>query len=119
MNQTRVFAIFDDADNSSANFTARLLAEGIASRTDAKPLAIVWASRKYPGAKVTKGNQGIKLPRNSAAERAMYRVLSVCFPKADLPKPKASANKTDPVARLLKSFKALTPAEKRRFKAAI
>ena len=118
MNQTRVFAIFDDADNSSANFTARLLAEGIASRTDAKPLAIAWASRKYR-AKVTKGNQGDKLPRNSDAERAMYRVLSVCFPKADLPKPKASANKADPVARLLKSFKALTPAEKRRFKAAI
>lgn len=115
INRKAIFAVFNDADNSSASFTERLLALGIASVTDAKPLAMEWAAEKYK-AKVTQGQRGATLPRNSAAERAMYRVLGVCFPKADKPKAsKASANKQDVVEKLFKTWSALSAAEKRRF----
>ncbi|NBS71828.1 hypothetical protein EBT31_23365 [bacterium] len=117
LNRKAVFAVFDFADNSSASCAERLLALGIASRAEAKPLAMEWASKheKYK-AKITKGQRGLMLPRNSAAERAMYRVLDVCFPAADKPKTKkASANKQDAVEKLFKAWSALSGAEKRRF----
>jgi hypothetical protein len=41
------FAVFNKADNSSVEFLSQLLPLGIASRTDAKPLVIEWASKKY------------------------------------------------------------------------
>ena len=114
-----VFAVFNDADKQSASFTERLLALGIASRTDAKPLAMEWAAKKY-GASIEQGQRGAKLPRDSAAERAMNRVLQVCFPSADLPKShKQVVNKADPVAKLLKGYGELTAAQKRRFLAGI
>ena len=115
INRKAIYAVFNDADNSSASFTERLLALGIASRTDAKPLAIEWAASKYK-ATVVQGQRGATLPRNSAAERALYRVLDVCFPRADAPKShKATVDKTDPVAKLFKAWQGLTAAERRRF----
>ena len=115
LNRKAIFAVFNDADNESASFAERLLALGIASVSDAKPLAMEWAAEKYK-ARITQGQRGATLPRNSAAERAMYRVLGVCFPKADKPKThKATANKTDAVAKLFKAWSALSGAEKRRF----
>ena len=72
--------IFDAADNSSASFCAKLLQQGIGDRATAKPYAMLWAAQKY-GAKIIKGQRGDKLPRNSDAERAFYRVLNVCFPE--------------------------------------
>ena len=115
LNRKAIFAVFNDADTSSASFTERLLALGIASASDAKPLAMEWAAAKH-NARITQGQRGATLPRNSAAERAMYRVLGVCFPKADKPKTaKATANKTDAVAKLFKAWSALSGAEKRRF----
>ena len=115
INRKAIFAVFNDADTSSASFTERLLALGIASAADAKPLAMEWAAAKH-NARITQGQRGATLPRNSAAERAMYRVLGVCFPKADKPKTaKATANKTDAVSKLFKAWSALSGAEKRRF----
>ena len=115
LNRKAIFAVFKAADKSSASFAEDLLALGIASRTDAAPLAMEWAAAKH-NARITQGQRGATLPRNSAAERAMYRVLGVCFPKADKPKsPKATANKTDAVAKLFKAWSALSGAEKRRF----
>ena len=115
-NRVAVFAVFDLADKSSASFAERLLAEGIGSRADAKPLAIEWASEKYE-AKLKDGQRGVTfVKRNTDAERAMNRVLQVCFPSADLKKSgKPSANKVDEVAKLLKKYQALTAVEKRRF----
>ncbi len=117
-NRVAVFAVFDLADKSSASFAERLLAEGIGSRADAKPLAIEWASEKYE-AKLKDGQRGVTfVKRNTDAERAMNRVLQVCFPSADIAKPvsgKPSANKVDEVAKLLKKYQALTAVEKRRF----
>lgn len=120
INRTAVFAVFNDADNSSASLTERLIALGLATRADAKPFAMEWAAKKY-GAKIVQGQRGAKLPRDSAAERAMNRVLGIVFPTADRPKTKAQRanNKTDAVAKLLKSYNALTAAEKRRFLASL
>jgi hypothetical protein len=113
-----VFAVFNVADKSSASFAEQLLALGIGSRADAKPLAIEWASKKYD-AKLKEGQRGVTfVKRNTDAEKAMNRVLQVCFPSADIAKPvsaKPSANKVDEVAKLLKKYQALTAVEKRRF----
>ena len=114
INKQAVFTVFDDADSESASFAERLIKLGIGDKATAKPLAMEWASKKYK-ARITKGQRGYMLPRNSDAERAMYRVLDVCFPKADAPKNKPVNNKTDAVASLAKKYAALTGAEKRRF----
>ena len=117
-NRDAVFAVFNVADKSSASFAEQLLALGIGSRADAKPLAIEWASKKYD-AKLKEGQRGVTfVKRNTDAEKAMNRVLQVCFPSADIAKPvsaKPSANKVDEVAKLLKKYQALTAVEKRRF----
>ena len=121
-NKVAVFKVFSDADNSSANFTERLLTLGIASRKEAKPLCMEWASGKYKEP-TRMGNQGLTFKRRStAAERAMNRVLDVCYPAVDAPKPKTKtkiSKKTDPVTKLVKSYQALTAAQKRRFLASV
>lgn len=114
INKTAIFAVFTDADNQSASFAERLMALGIATRTDAKPFAMEWAAAKYR-VKIEQGQRGAKLPRDSAAEKAMNRVLSLCFPAVDMPKAKAKSSSTDPVAKLLSAYAKLTPAEKRSF----
>lgn len=119
INTTAIFAVFTDADNQSASFADRLLTLGIASRKDARPFAMQWAAKKY-GVPIVKGLQGDKLPRDSAAEKAMNRVLALCFPSVDLPRANKSANnKTDAVKSLVTRYTKLTPAEKRRFLASI
>lgn len=69
--------VFDDADNSSAGFAARLMEQGIGDRETARPYAQLWAVNKY-------GN----IKHNSAGEQAMYRVPRRCFPKDELPQAK-------------------------------
>ena len=115
-NRNAVYAVFNLADKSSVSFAEQLLEQGIASRAEAKPFAITWASEKYE-AKLKNGQRGVTfVKRNTDAERAMNRVLQVCFPSADLKKSgKATANKVDAVAKLLKGYTALTAVEKRRF----
>ena len=116
-NRKAVYAVFNLADKESASFAESLMELGIASRTDARPLAMEWAADKYK-VKITQGQRGAMLPRNSAAEQAAKRVLQVCYPSADAPKPKtpkATANKTDAVDLVLKKYKALSASEKRRF----
>ena len=115
-NRSAVFAVFNLADKESASFAEQLLELGIASRADARPLAMEWASKKY-GVAIKDGQRGLTfVKRDTDAERAMNRVLQVCFPSADKPKtPKATANKTDAVELVLKKYKALSASEKRRF----
>ena len=117
--KSAAFAIFDEADKSSASFAERLMALGIGDRATAKPLAMVWASKKYK-AEIVEGQRGDKLPRDSAAEKAMHRVLAACFPSVDLPKAEAAGRASvDPVKKLLKAYAALSGGEKRAFKAAL
>ena len=111
--------MFDLADNLSASLADYLFSLGLSDRATAKPFAMRWAAKKY-GATIEQGQRGDKLPRDSAAEKAMNRALAQCFPATDLPKATpAASNQTDVVAKLLKAYAKLTPAEKRKFKAAI
>lgn len=113
INKSAVFAVFNDADKLSASFADRLLSLGLADKAMAKPFALEWAGKKY-GEDVTDG----KLPRNSAAERAMYRVLGVCFPSADQPTAQKSGNANpSKVEKLLAAYLKLDGAQKRSFKA--
>ena len=118
-NRTAVYAVFNDADNESASFAVRLMELGIASRAEAKPFAMDWASKKHNNEPIKMGQRGMTfVRRDTNAEKAMNRVLQVCFPSADIAKPvsaKPSANKVDEVAKLLKKYQALTAVEKRRF----
>ena len=80
-----------------------------------------WASKKYGVAlkESTKGGMTFAT-RNSDAERAMYRVLAVCFPSVDLVKAKGGrAHTKSAVEKLLDAYAKLSPAEKRSFKAAL
>ena len=112
INTTAINAVFELVDNQSTSFTEKLFALGVCTRAIARPLAVQWAATKY-GVKVIKGQRGDTLPRFSAAEQAVKRVLDVCFPSAERPQ---SANKADVVTSLLKKYAALTGAEKRRFR---
>ena len=122
MNRTKIFAIFNLADSESASFAEQLMALSIASRAEARPFAVEWASKKYHEPIKQDGQRGATFKRRgTAAEQAVTRVLQVCYPSADKPaKPKAkTSNKTDPVKRLLDAYAKLTGAEKRRFKNAL
>ena len=115
INTIAINAVFELVDNQSTSFTEKLFALGVCTRAIARPLAVQWAATKY-GVKVIKGQRGDTLPRFSAAEQAVKRVLDVCFPSAERPQSTSkSANKTDAVTSLLKKYAALTGAEKRRF----
>lgn len=116
MNRNAIYRIFDLADNSSASFAEQLLALGIASRSDARPFAMEWASKKHREP-MKNGQRGLTFTRRgTAAEQAVTRVLQVCFPSADKPKAKRkSVNKVDAVAQLFAKWEALSGAEKRRF----
>ena len=115
-NRVAVYAVFDVADKSSASFAEQLLALGIGSRSDARPLAMEWASKKYKVA-IKEGQRGMTfVKRDTDAEKAMNRVLQVCFPSADLKKSgKATVNKVDAVAKLVEKYNTLSASEKRRF----
>jgi hypothetical protein len=108
-------AIFTRVDATTAGFADQLAKIGL-DRKEAKPYAMAWAAEKY-SARLEEGQRGFKLPRNSDAERAYYRVLNAVFPAEASPFAKASSGNADPVAKLLKAFGKLTAGEKRSFKA--
>lgn len=114
INTIAINAVFEAVDKSSTSFTERLLALGVGTRAIAYPLAMQWASKRYND-KIVSGQRGDRLTRDSAADKAMRRVLDVCFPSAERPQSTKSANKVDVVTSLLKKYAALTGAEKRRF----
>jgi hypothetical protein len=115
INTTAINAVFEAVDNTSTSFTERLFVLGVCTRAIARPLAMQWAAKKY-NVRVVAGQRGDTLPRDSAADKAMRRVLDVCFPNADAPRSQVtSAKKVDPVVTLVKKYAALTGAEKRRF----
>ena len=111
-------ALFTRIDESTENFAVQAAKLGLGTRADAKPFAMAWAAQKY-GARLEEGQRGYKLPRDSAAEKAYYRVLNAIYPsEASVSAGKGAVNReTDPVARLLKAFAKLSAGEKRSFKA--
>ena len=111
-----VHKVLTDADNMSLNFAERLFALGIADKKTAKPFAMHWAAKKYD-AKIELGQRGEKLPRDSAAEKAFYRVLKLCFPDVDTKETKAVTIKATKTAldKALAAFAKLSADEKEVF----
>ena len=117
INKTKVFAIFQDADNVQASLATRLFDEGIYDRTQALPLVIEFVEQKYK-VKATMGQRGLMFEKNSASEQAKKRILANCFETA--PKTKANTqNKKDPIDALLAKIKALPKSAQKRIKDAI
>jgi hypothetical protein len=116
INKNTVFAIFNDADNSTANFATRLFNAGVFDKATARALAVEWAAAKY-NQKIIKGQRGDTLAQDSAGLQAVTRVLRACFESA--PANKSQSNKTDPVKSLLARYTKLSKAEQRRFLASI
>lgn len=112
------FAVFNKADDVSVNLLSELLVLGIASRTDAKPLVIEWASKKY-NCKPYEGQRGLTFKQGSTARMAMNRVLDRIFGGETKPTTSKVSNKVDPVKSLVTRFSKLTAAEKRRFLASV
>lgn len=115
-NNKDVHKVFTDADNASLNFADRLFALGIADKKTAKPFAMHWAAKKYD-AKIEIGQRGEKLPRDSAAEKAFYRVLKLCFPDVDTKAEKSVTIKATKSAleKALAAFAKLSETEKDEF----
>ena len=116
-----VHKVFTDADNASLNFADRLFALGIGDKKTAKPFAMHWAAKKYSTAenpvKIENGQRGQKLPRDSAAEKAFYRVLKLCFPDVDVKAEKSVTIKATKTAleKALAAFAKLSENEKDEF----
>lgn len=103
--------IFNDADNSATGFLERLMAQGLGDRATARPYVLRWASAKY-GVKIVEGQRGEKLPKDSAADLAVKRVLEACYGPATA---SASSGKGEPTLVKIKAveraaFKALIAA---------
>lgn len=110
---TAIADIFNAADNSATGFLERLMAQGLGDRATARPYALRWAAQKY-GEKIVEGQRGEKLPKDSAADEAVKRVLTACYGPATAP---ASSGKGEPTkvrisAAERAAFKALVAAEK-------
>jgi hypothetical protein len=79
---TAVAAVFNDADNSAANFLARLMEQGIATRAEAEPFALLWASEKY-GCPLSENQRGVGFNTSHAkyetSKSAKNRVLNRIF----------------------------------------
>jgi hypothetical protein len=116
--KAQAFAVFNKADNVSVVLLSDLLPLGIASRTDAKPLVIEWASKKY-NCKPYAGQRGMTFKQGSTARMAMNRVLDRIFGGETKPTAPKASNKVDPVKALVTRFGKLTAAEKRRFLASV
>lgn len=112
--------VFELADNSSVSFAKKLSVLGLGTREDAKPIAMAWAAQKYNEA-IVQGQRGAKLAKtNSAAERAMYRVLDVCFPReATVGAKVQAASSQDVVAKLAKQYGKLDAKQRKAFMKAI
>ena len=79
---TAVAAVFNDADNSAAEFLARLMEQGIATRAEAEPFALLWASDKY-GCPLSENQRGVGFNtehgKYETAKKAKNRVLNRIF----------------------------------------
>jgi hypothetical protein len=115
--RNQAYLIFNAVEGASCDFAEKLLEMGI-DRVVGRALCMEWAAEKYK-VRLVMGERGLKLPRNSAAEQAFYRVCSFVWPAVSATPKKAKRSKVDPVEALIKKINALTPAQRRRIRAAI
>ena len=103
-----IASVFNDADNSAAGFLARLMEQGIATRSEAEPYALVWASEKY-GCPLTENQRGVGFSTEHAkyanAKQAKTRVLNRIFADEQVGSAEAKKKKFD-AAKEAKQLKA-------------
>ena len=116
--RNQAYLVFNKVEGASCDFAEQLLTLGV-DRVVGRALAMEWASAKYH-APIKVGQRGLMLPRDSAAEKAMNRVIRFIWPlESATPKKKAKRSKVDPIEALIKKINGLTPAQRRRIRAAI
>ena len=115
--RNQAYLIFNAVNDTSCDFAEKLLGLGV-DRVIGRVLAMEWSSEKYH-ARITMGERGLKLPRNSAAEQAFHRVVAFVWPAVSATTKKVKRSNSDPVAALLKRYAALTAGQKRSFKSAL
>ena len=118
--RNQAYLIFNQVDDSSCDFAEKLLALGV-DRVVGRVLAMEWSAQKHK-VSITPGQRGLMLPRNSAAEQAFRRVVAFVWPATsatpNTPK-KVKRSQIDPVVALIAKINKLTPAQRRRIRAAI
>ena len=97
MNQSAIFAIFEAADTQSASFAERLIAQGIASKADARPFAMEWAAKKYRET-LKQGQRGATFARRGTA--AVYSICTACANAAA--RDSTAANGVEPFVQCLR-----------------
>jgi hypothetical protein len=116
INKQNVFAVFQDADNSQAEFATRLFELGVFSKAQAIPLVIEFIEGKYE-VKAKDGQRGKTFEKDSAPHTAMKRILNNCF--ETVKNPSAEKAKKDEVELLLAKIKKLSESDQKRLKDAI
>jgi hypothetical protein len=111
------YQVFNAVEGASCDFAEQLLVLGV-DRVVGRALCMEWAAEKYK-VRLSMGQRGLMLPRNSAAEQAFYRVVAFVWPAVSATPKKAKRSKVDPIEALIKKINALTPAQRRRIRAAI
>jgi hypothetical protein len=113
--KNKAYLIFNAVEGASCDFAEQLLVLGV-DRVVGRALAMEWASAKYK-TPIVVGQRGANLPWGSAAQKAHSRVCLFVWPNES--KATAKRNTTDPVEALIKKINKLTPAQRRRIRAAI
>jgi len=116
--RNQAYLIFNTIENASCDFAEKLLAMGI-DRVIGRVLAMEWASEKHGTRIVQGGQRGPALPAGSAAQKAYSRVCLFVWPAESATPSKAKRTKVDPVEALIAKINKLTPAQRRRIRAAI
>jgi len=116
--RNQAYLIFNAVNDTACDFAEKLLGMGV-DEAVGRALAMEWASAKYH-TPITMGQRGLMLPQGSNARSAMNRVIGFIWPsESATPKKKAKRSAVDPVEALIKKINALTPAQRRRIRAAI
>lgn len=114
--RNHAYMIFNKVEGASCDFAEQLLVLGV-DRVVGRALCMEWASTKHK-TPIAMGQRGLMLPQDSAARKAMSRVIGFIWPSESTPK-KKTRSKVDPIEALIKKINALTPAQRRRIRAAI
>ena len=113
--------VFKEADDNTLRFADTLLSAGIGDKATARPFALIYASKRY-GVELIASERApfFTVPQNTAAIKAVSRVLSACFPSVDTDvwghnKRKASSSKASLVDKAVALWAQMSDAEKARF----
>ena len=116
--RNQAYLIFNKVEGASCDFAEQLLVLGV-DRVVGRALCMEWASTKHK-TPISNGQRGLMLPQDSTARKAMNRVIAFIWPsESATPKKASKRDEVDPVEALIKKINKLTPAQRRRIRAAI